>query len=237
MDAVTEAQLDDLNMPLSMLAKDLVKLNALSAENLEIVKAWDGRMKPDSRAALLVNEIRNCTANKIAEANKPVPAVAIREKILWWAVNEQSARWLPKEFKNYSEMLRSCNDTSSAAFTTRYGADQTKWVWGAASKARFPHPLAAAPLIGGQFATPNTPLAGSGQTPNVASYVSMRHITSPGNWDATRHVIPLGQSGDPKSPFYKDQFDAWRTGAATVFPFSAAAVGSAAKSIVVFNPK
>jgi penicillin amidase len=88
-----------------------------------------------------------------------------------------------------------------------------------------------------QFATPNTPLDGSGQTPDVASFVSMRHIASPGNWDATRHVIPLGESGDPKSPYYKDQFDAWRTGAAQIFPFSAEAVEKAAKIVLTLNPQ
>jgi penicillin amidase len=99
-----------------------------------------------------------------------------------------------------------------------------------------PHPLAVAPLIGGQFATPTVPIDGSGQSPNVGSSVSMRHITSPGNWDATRHVIPLGESGDPKSPYFKDQFDAWRTGTPAVFPFSKAAVEAAAKSTTTLTP-
>jgi penicillin amidase len=65
----------------------------------------------------------------------------------------------------------------------------------------------------------------------------MRLIASPGNWDATRHVIPLGQSGDPKSPHYKDQFEAWRTGTPAVFPFTKSAVEMAAKETLVMNPK
>ena len=65
----------------------------------------------------------------------------------------------------------------------------------------------------------------------------MRHIASPGNWDATRHVIPMGQSGDPRSPNYKDQFDAWRTGAPMIFPFSKQAVEAAAKETVLLVPK
>jgi hypothetical protein len=133
----------------------------------------------------------------------------IRERILHWAVHENSKRWLPKGVADYGSLLRGCDEASQAAFTSRYGADKAKWVWGAVNESRFGHPLAAAPLIGGQFATPRVPLPGSGQTPNVASGVSMRHISSPGNWDATRIVIPLGQSGDPKSLYFKDQFDAW----------------------------
>ncbi len=236
MESTAAAQMDDLNIPLSMLAKEIVAMKAATDEDLKLMKDWDGRMTPDSRAALLVNEVRMCAANKMAEANKPAPAGMIRERVLHWAIAERSARWLPKEFADYAALLRSCNDASSAAFLKRYGADQSKWVWGRVSAARFPHALAAAPLIGGQFLTPNTPLSGSGQTPNVASYVSMRFIASPGNWDATRLVIPLGQSGDPRSIHYKDQFDAWSKGSPAVFPFSAEAVKQAALSSVQYSP-
>jgi penicillin amidase len=122
------------------------------------------------------------------------------------------------------------------ALSKKYGTDKSKWTWGAATKSRFPHPLATVPFIGGQFKTPEVAISGSGQTPNVASYVSMRLIASPGNWDATRHVIPLGQSGNPQSPYYKDQFEAWRTGEPQIFPFTSEAVKAAAKEAMVFSP-
>jgi penicillin amidase len=95
--------------------------------------------------------------------------------------------------------------------------------------------LASAPLIGGQFAIPSIPINGSGQTPNVGPFVSMRLVASPGNWDLTRQVIPLGESGDPRSPFYRDQFEAWRTGAPQLFLFSRSAVEKAAVSVTIFK--
>jgi len=93
------------------------------------------------------------------------------------------------------------------------------------------------PLIGGQFVAKFTNVNGSGATPNVGSYVSMRHIASPGNWDATRHVIPLGQSGNPNSPHWKDQFEDWRTGTPAIFPFTKAAVEQNAREIWVLTGK
>jgi penicillin amidase len=119
----------------------------------------------------------------------------------------------------------------------KYGTDPDKWTWGQVSKSRFPHPLAAAPLIGAQFATPSVGIKGSRETPNVGSYVSMRHIASPGNWDATRHVIPLGESGDSTSVHYKDQFELWRSGDPAIFPFSAKAVEASGKKVTLFVPK
>jgi Protein related to penicillin acylase len=239
MDDVRDVQYDVTNIPLLSLAKEIGKLNAASPETLNAVRNWDGRMTADSEAALLTNEIRGCLANRIADDNKPVPASLIRERILYWAIPDQSPRWLPKTFANYTEFIKSCDTSSRQSLSDpkRFGPDESKWTWGRVTAARFPHPLAVAPLIGLQFATPNTPLDGSGQTPDVASFVSMRHIASPGNWDMTRHVIPLGESGDPKSPYYKDEFDSWRTGTPELFPFSPDAVEKATKNLLVLNPK
>ncbi len=237
MDEVRDIQLDVFNRPLANLGKKIVELGAASPEDLLIIRNWDGKMTPDSRAALLTNEIRICAANQIAADNQPAPAYIIRERVFDKALAGSDPLWLPKKFENYSDLLKSCGSDANAAFIKRYGADAEKWTWGNVTQSNFPHPLAVAPLIGGQFATPKVGLSGSGQTPNVGSYVSMRHIASPGNWDATRHVIPLGESGNPQSLFYKDQFEAWRTGTTAIFPFTKEAVEAAAKSVLIGTPK
>lgn len=239
MDDVRDVQYDTFNVPLSNLAKEIVKLNAASPETLEDLRTWDGRMTATARAPVLVNEIRGCMAGKIAEDNKPVPVYIIRERILDWAVREQIRRWLPAGITSYSELMRSCDASSRAALADpkRLGPDTSTWSWGRIFQSRFPHPLASVPLIGGQFAAPNVPLDGSAQSPNVGSNVSMRHIASPGNWDLTRQVIPLGESGDSRSIHFKDQFDAWRTGTPATFPFTKPAVEKAAVSVMIMAPK
>ncbi len=236
MDTIGAAQYDAFNIPLSNLAGEIVRQNGASEETRIMLRNWDGRMSPDSKAALVLNEIRLCLANKIAEDNKPVPANLIRERILDWAVRENSARWLPKQFADYPALLKTCDSEAVAGLAARYGSDRDKWIWGNISKSRFDHPLAAVPLIGGQFAIPQVGLNGSGQTPNVASFVSMRLIASPGNWDETHHVIPLGQSGDPKSAHFKDQFESWKSGAASVFPFSKEAVERSTLHLHILEP-
>ncbi|MBK9439546.1 MAG: penicillin acylase family protein [Chloracidobacterium sp.] len=238
-DDVRDAQYDTFNIPLDLLAKEIVKVGGPSPETLSVLKTWDGRMEPDSRGAVLANEMRNCLANKVADDNRPVPSFIIRDRILERAIREKLKRWLPNGYQRDADLYRDCDTSARAALSDakRLGPDETKWVWGATWVSRFPHPLAAVPLIGGQFKTPSVPINGSGQTPNVGSSVSMRHITSPGNWDATRHVIPLGQSGDPASKYFKDQFELWRTGEPAIFPFSKAAVERSATVTLVMTPK
>lgn len=237
MDDVRDVQYDIFNLPFSMLAKEIARSGTASPETLAALKDWDGMMRADAKPPVLVNEIRNCIANRIAEANKPVPAAAVRERILFWAVGKEGSKWLPPDFKTWNDLIGACDRTARADIAKRLGADESNWRWENVYRTRFYHPLSAAPLIGGQFLVEPKGVNGSGQTPDVGMFVSMRHIASPGNWDATRFVIPLGQSGDNRSPHFRDQFELWNSGAPAVFPFSRSAVEAAAKSKATFNPR
>jgi len=236
---VRETQLDVFNIPLDNLAKEIVKMGGASAETLAVLKTWDGRMTPDSTGALLASEIRGCLANAIADENKPAPANAIRERILDKAIREHSKLWLPKKYVNYLDFYNSCDASvrQSLSDPRRLGPEPSKWVWGAVFQSRYFHPLSAAPLIGGQFTVRPVAIAGSGQTPNVGSSVSMRLIATLGNWDATRHVIPLGESGDPASPHFKDQFQGWLRGEIPIFPFSKSAIEISSNVDLTLSPK
>ncbi len=238
-------QYDTFSVLNSLFAKEIGREKAASEETLKLLGNWDGRMTSDSKAALLVNEIRNSFRNKILNA----AFGAEQLKNIGWAnegnfierlLREKPKKWLPKNFAGYADLLKASEVEARANLTKRFGADEAKWTWGEWSKIRFNHPLAVAPLIGAQFAVPALPLIGSSSaaaTPNVGASVSMRLIATPGNWDLTRHVIPTGESGDPQSPHYKDQLDAWYSGNTPIFPFSKTAIEKATKEVVLMTPK
>ncbi|HKX84432.1 MAG TPA: penicillin acylase family protein, partial [Pyrinomonadaceae bacterium] len=238
-DRVGQIQHDVFNRPVKTFAAEIVRTNAADPGTLDLLRKWDGHMTPDSKAALIANETRSCVGAKVAAENPGLTTYMIVARIIdRGRMNRQPNPWLPRAYADYGSLIRSCFDqVSTSDMPKKYGTDKEKWVWGLVSKASFRHPLAAAPLIGAQFATPTPPIAGSRETPNVASFVSMRHIATPGNWDATRHVIPLGQSGDPKSAFFKDQFEAWSNGTPVIFPFTAKAVEAATKVTMVLRPR
>ena len=143
-------------------------------------------------------------------------------------LKEQPAAWLPKEFSSYADLLRACYDEAIGNLTKSLGADQAKWTWGEMAKARFPHPLGPAPLIGAQFTIPPFPQNGTGgligATVNVGSAVSMRLIADPSDWDKTQQGIALGESGVPKNPHWSDQLADWRAVTPREFPFTQTAV-------------
>jgi penicillin amidase len=155
-------------------------------------------------------------------------------------IKEQPADWLPKEFASYADLMRASYDEAIAALTRAIGADEAKWTWGEMAKARFPHPLGQAPLIGAQFTVPPSPQNGTGglvgATVNVGASVSMRLIADLSDWDKTQQGIALGQSGLPKSPHWSDQLADWRAVTPREFPFTPTAVTKAAKETLVFEP-
>lgn len=207
---VASVQLDAFNIPLDLLAKRVVRGQAASAETLDVLKAWDGTMLPDSRGALLAEEIGKCVTTEITRVNAPVSYGVIRERIVDRAIREDLARWLPG-VKDYDELFRSCDTQARQSLTRVLGADPAGWTWGKTFTAVIPHPLVMTPVIGQRFVTRTDPLAGSRYSPNVGSSVSMRYIVSPGDWDATSLVIPLGESGWAGTEHFKDQFDMWKT--------------------------
>ncbi|NNE98912.1 MAG: penicillin acylase family protein [Pyrinomonadaceae bacterium] len=229
LDFIGDIQHDTFNLPLAAFSKELVKRNAASAGTIAVLRGWDGKMTADSVGATVANEINRCVGREIAAANKPASQWQIRQTVIPWAFPNDERLWLPRQYDNWNKLVRACDSKSIAALKKRkgFGDDKKSWLWGKYRTTSFQHPLALAPLIGGQFKASFTNVDGSGQTPNVGGSVSMRHIAKPGAWDETRHVIPLGQSGDSQSPHWKDQFESWRTGKSSIFPFSRAAVARA----------
>ena len=212
---------------------------------LDAFEKWDGRMNAESTVAPIASQMRLAFRSKILTAALGPDLV----KNFQWSnfdttldriIKDQPADWLPKEFASYADLMRACYDEAVQNLTRTAGADESKWTWGEIAKARFPHPLAQAPLIGVQFTIPPVPQNGTGgllgATVNVGSAVSMRLIADPGNWDKTQQGIALGESGLPKSPHWTDQLADWRAVTPREFPFTADAVTKATKETLVLEP-
>lgn len=213
-------------------------------ELLDGFENWDGLVNADSHIAVMLAQMRIAFRSRILTAALGPDLV----KIYGWSnfdmtvdrlITEQPKDWLPKEFTSYADLLRACYDDARAVLTKSLGADELKWKWGEMVKARFPHPLAGAPLVGLQFTVPPLPQNGTGglaATVNVGASVSMRLIADASDWDKTQHGIALGESGIPSSPHWSDQLADWRTVTPRVFPFGEAAVSKAAKETIVLMP-
>jgi penicillin amidase len=223
----------------------LTDADAKLRTTLDAFEKWDGRVNAESTVAPIVSQMRIAFRSKILAAALGPDLV----KTFQWSnfdtvvdriIREQPADWLPKEFPSYADFLRACYNEAIATLTKNLGADETKWTWGDLAKARFPHTLGGAPLIGAQFTVPPFPQNGTGgllgATVNVGSSVSMRLIADPSDWDKTQQGIALGESGLPKNPHWSDQLADWRAVTPREFPFTPAAITKAAKTTLLLEP-
>jgi penicillin G amidase len=213
--------------------------------SLDAFEKWDGRVNAESNVAPILAQMRLAFRSKIlAGALGPDLVRNFQwsnfDTTLDRIIKEQPADWLPKEFPSYADLMRASYEEGRQTLTRNLGADESKWTWGELIKARFPHPLSAAPLIGVAFTIPPFAQNGTGgwigATVNVGASVSMRLIADPGDWDKTQMGIALGESGLNKSPHWSDQLADWRAVTPREFPFTAAAVTKATKGTLVLDP-
>jgi penicillin amidase len=209
---------------------------------VRMLEKWDRHVDTDSREALLAVLMRDAFRKRVIEAGlgaemaKAYGFNSFTSTFIDSVLMARSPAWLPKEFKNYGELLRASYEDARALMTKNIGADETEWTWGRYQKFNFRHPLAVAPLVGQQFIVAPLPQNGSIASINVGQNVSMRFIADTGNWDNTRHGITLGESGDPNSPHWKDQLADWRAATPRAFPFNDAAINTATKETIWLVP-
>ena len=135
-------------------------------------------------------------------------------------------RWLPKGFRDWNDFL---TGTIEAGLTeARAPADLSTWRYGAIHVLDIEHPIfAQSPLLQRVFGLPTgtgvLPQSGDGTTVKQVGRSfgpSERMTVDLGALDHTTLNVVLGQSGDPVSPWYMDQFAAWYRGTTFPMPFS-----------------
>lgn len=122
---------------------------------------------------------------------------------------------------------------SLAELAVRLGPDRTAWAWGRVHTAHWRHPLSTpgsagafdvgpAPVDGGSHTLRNT----GGELPphHAASGAEYRIVVDFAAPDSFLAVQNIGNSGVPGSPFYRDQFEPWRTGSYHVVHLTRAGV-------------
>jgi penicillin amidase len=77
------------------------------------------------------------------------------------------------------------------------------------------------------------PLAPLADTDNIAS---LRAVFDVGAWHNSRFCLPGGQSGNPLSPHYADQFPLWQRGEGVPIAFTEEEVAAAAVEALELRP-
>jgi penicillin amidase len=220
----------------------------------ELLDEWDGDLHRDSAAASVFVLWLTEMQRRVAFAKAPIAAdFAVgkgfapeplvpnnlftfnRTGHLVRLLRERPEGWFDDWDREISGALRVAEQT----LRSRHGDDPANWRWGDVRPLTLTHavggrtPLDKVFNIGpirwsGDFTTVSQSGAPTlDPLGNPSAIASLRMAVDVGNWDAARFSLPGGQSGNPLSPHYGDQVEAWRQGIGLPMPYSVAAVAAA----------
>jgi penicillin amidase len=202
----------------------------------DLMRTWDGRLTVDSAAASLVTQARAALWPLILE-----PRLGDLAREYRWAASNfaeeeiimhGNAEWLPPGYKNWDAMLAEAvrrgmekNRDHGAA-----PSDISKWSYGTWHVVDIEHPLSAfLPVIGRIAGTGAQPLSGDTTTVKQVGRAfgpSQRFNMDWSNIDGSTENIVLGESGNPYSAYFRDQWNDYYGGTTFALPFTPAAVAS-----------
>ncbi|TSD85931.1 penicillin acylase family protein [Mycobacterium sp. KBS0706] len=250
-------QADTLSVPARRMQRLLAPLEARDADarrGLGLLRNWDTRLDAGSAAAALF-ELWWTKHLKPALFARLVPDPAIRRLLapgdvagILAALEAPDARFGDDPMGVRDALLLETLAEAVRDATHRLGSDASAWRWGDLHHGYFEHPASAvAPNRRGEFDVGPLPKSGSGSTVMHAAYrpddfrvthgASVRIVMDVGDWDRSTCINAPGQSGDPRSPHYRDLAPLWACGEQVPLLYSRAAVEEAAELRIRLVPQ
>ncbi|MEL6252314.1 MAG: penicillin acylase family protein [Bacteroidota bacterium] len=217
-------QTDYLSIPARMLIP-MLKHIELADEKLDAAKEallnWDYMLKPGSVTASIYVEWENAIRRNYVLNKVPAALLNFQGVSLYYPQMKLAMDWVLYEADRKKVLTKSLS-TALETLEKRLGKDQSKWQYGQEKNKHVQifHPLSAAvnDSLRAVFEAGPYPRGGYGLTVNNTSNglnqrsgASFRFIVDTENWDNCLGMNSPGQSGDIRSPYYKNLFELWAT--------------------------
>jgi penicillin amidase len=213
----------------------------------DLMRSWDGRLTTDSAAASVVTQTRHAFWPLILEPKLGKELAAeyrwsesnfAEEEIIMHGGSDTRSPWLPPGYKNWDALLTDAvRKGIEAGHAPR---DVAEWTYGSWHVVDIEHPLAKfLPLIGGFAGTGEQPLSGDTTTVKQVGREfgpSQRFTMDWSDVDGSTEDIVLGESGDPYSSYYRDQWKDYYGGTTFALPFSDSAVAAQTRHTLRLTP-
>ena len=228
---------------LSAAAKTAQPKDKRARKLIEGLKDWNGIADADSPEVSFLDATRRVALALILEPYLGNDtnlyewrSVAFLQKVL----TERPAKWLPAAYKSYDELLAAAADRGVARLAEESKKTRVEaWAWKRFDSLDMMHPLGREGLLKNFLSITDKPQSGTAYSPRAATKhhgPSMRFVANLGNWDESIMLLPGGESGQPGSRHYTDQFPYWYEGRAIIQGFTDGAETRARKHTLTLKP-
>jgi penicillin amidase len=208
----------------------------------DLMRSWDGKLRAESAAASLVTQARRALWPLILEPKLGKDAASYHWEESNFAEEEivmhAKAEWLPAGYKNWDALLTAA--VRKGMEDGKAPGNVAEWHYGDWHVVDVEHPLAGfLPLVGRIAGTGAQPQSGDTTTVKQVGRAfgpSQRFTMDWSNVDGSTENIALGESGDPYSAYFHDQWDDWYGGSTFALPFSRAVVAAQTKHVLRLMP-
>jgi penicillin amidase len=198
----------------------------------DLMRSWDGRLSTDSAAASLVTQTREALRRMILQPKLGDATADYEWSEADFALEEivmhANPDWLPPGYKSWDAALTDA--VREAMAQGKAPADVSHWAYGNWHVVDIEHPLAQMlPDVTGIAGTGRQPLSGDTLTVKQVGRAfgpSQRFTMDWSNVDGSTENIVLGESGNPLSPYFRDQWNTYYSGETFALPFTAPAVAA-----------
>jgi penicillin G amidase len=196
----------------------------------DLMRSWDGVVSVESAPAAIVN-----AANGAFWPMLLSPQIGTDWKLYHWPessfareelITHPKPGWLPSKYTTWDDFLA---DVVRMGLEDAHApSDLAKWRYGLTHTVELDHPLyAMLPWFKDWTGTGAQPQSGDGLTVKQVGHTfgpSQRFTIDWSDVDQARENIVMGESGDPLSDYYRDQWPYWYGGTTFSLPFTEPAV-------------
>jgi penicillin G amidase len=207
----------------------------------DLMRTWDGVITTGSVAAEIVDATRQALWPLVLE-----PKLGADWQLYDWQsknfvqeemVEKTAPEWLPAKYKSWDDLIAAA--VQKGMSDHHAPAALKDWTFGSQHVINVKHPLYAMMPFFRWTSTGPHQLAGDETTlDHVRGLLgaSQRLTVDWSNVDGSTENIVMGESGDPLSSYYLDQFPYWYSGKTFVMPFTEPAVSAATKHTLQLVP-
>lgn len=190
---------------------------------VDLLRPWNGQMEKSLGAPYLASLLYDQLRTRVVNCAAPGKA-ADYQYGLSSAVVENLLQTRPKSwFADYDALFLDALQDAVEEGERNQGRNLNQWEYGRYMEITIPHPVESKiPWIGQYFNIGPVPVSGASQTVKQTTrrlLPSMRFVADTSDWDRSLLGLLIGESGQPLSSHYRDQWEAHYAGRGVPMPF------------------